>query len=153
MDKKLERLYEQLGRIDSVIEKQNNQRLEKMKEIQQKREADKRAWMKEAGPVIDTFLLEAVGENYYYDITPANLTKAVRTDKLRTFARKEEKDEGKTEGNPAGKAEGTPEGKEEENAGEKTEGRSIAGKEGGDQPSSSSDKPGTEEPVKQKEEE
>ena len=57
MDKKLERLYEQLGRIDSVIEKQTSQRLEKMKEIQQKRDADKRAWMKEAGPVIDTFLL------------------------------------------------------------------------------------------------
>ena len=34
MDKKLERLYEQLGRIDSVIEKQTSQRLEKMKEIQ-----------------------------------------------------------------------------------------------------------------------
>lgn len=145
MDKKLERLYEQLGRIDSVIEKQNNQRLEKMKEIQQKREADKRAWMKEAGPVIDTFLLEAVGENYYYDITPPDLTKAVRTDKLRTFARKEEKGEGKTEG--------ISEGKLAENAGEKTEGRSISGKEGGGKPSSSSDKPGTEEPVKQKEEE
>ena len=111
MDKKLERLYEQLGRIDSVIEKQTSQRLEKMKEIQQKRDADKRAWMKEAGPVIDTFLLEAVGENYYYDITPPDLTKAVRTDKLRAFARKEEKGEGKTEGNPAEKAEGSPEGK------------------------------------------
>ena len=40
MDRKLERLYEQLGRIDSVIERQTNQRLEKMKEIQQKRDSD-----------------------------------------------------------------------------------------------------------------
>ena len=40
MDKRLERLYEQLGRIDSVIERQTNQRLEKMKEIQQKRDSD-----------------------------------------------------------------------------------------------------------------
>ena len=52
-----------------------------------------------------------------------------------------------------GKTEGISEGKLAENAGEKTEGRSISGKEGGGKPSSSSDKPGTEEPVKQKEEE
>ena len=145
MDRKLERLYEQLGRIDSVIERQTNQRLEKMKEIQQKRDSDKRTWLKDAGPVIDAFLLEAVGENYYYDITPADLMKAVRTDKLRTFARKEEKGEGKTEG--------ISEGKLAENAGEKTEGRSISGKEGGEKPSSLPGKPGTDEPVKEKEEE
>lgn len=145
MDKKLERLYEQLGRIDSVIEKQTNQRLEKMKEIQQKRDADKREWMKEASPVIDTFLLEVVGENYYYDITPADLTAAVKTERLRTIIRKEDNPEGKTEGNAADKA--------GETTGEKTGGRSISGKEGGGKPSSSSDKPGMDVTVKQKEEE
>lgn len=119
MDKKLERLYEQLGRIDSVIEKQTNQRLEKMKAIQQKRDADKRAWMKEAGPVIDTFLLDAVGENYYYDITPADLTKAIRAERLKSLARNEEGTEGKEAEHPAEKAEGSPEGKSAENAGER----------------------------------
>ena len=145
MDRKLERLYEQLGRIDSVIERQTNQRLEKMKEIQQKRDSDKRTWLKDAGPVIDAFLLEAVGENYYYDITPADLTAALRPERLRAIARKEGNAEGKAEGNAAENA--------GETTGEKTEERSISGKEGGGKPSSSSAKSGTDEPEKQKDEE
>ncbi len=89
MDKKLERLYEQLGRIDSVIEKQTSQRLEKMKEIQQKRDADKRAWMKEAGPVIDTFLLR------HHPARPDESRKDGQAQDLRPERRKGRREDGR----------------------------------------------------------